>query len=521
MPSLAPECRTGLRDWCAIVDAIAEGKQTILIRRTKPAYNEFVLLPTYSFANEGDFLSKRFREEHHPFVEKSVASRESTENLANCFAKVEKVLTVRSAELEKLRTIQDHYLWSPNHVEEYFRELPGQDAFVWVLRAYKLSRPHRISVPRGPVVYVRLDSPISLVGAAPVLPESTFNSVVEAIESKLSQPPPPPPPEGLESRVQQLEARVRELDSELKKKDEYIKSILGGRRTDSVDEVISALRSASEQNFLYFEWSISRAFKELGFNSYWNGKEEEGKPVDIAPKGRADVEVEASLAGEPYHMIVEATKVGDAVSQATEVSRMAIHTLRPATHRAPATVFRLLVAPRFTPQVEDLCQGFRDRVNLVALPELLRVLEFHRFIGGITQEEFRRLLDMKERGQITLQIITDWEDAVKEERESLALLLEVYSVLFENKEWMTTDTIHFLLKKDKRPGISEKEVEEAIAILKAPVVDAVIEKTEGGRPRYKASMSPQTFHMRIRKLDEMILKQKSNSDLRTAGKMAS
>jgi hypothetical protein len=358
-----------------------------------------------------------------------------------------------------------------------------------------------------------------LEGVTPILSESEFTSVTEKIETELSQPH---PITGVEPRLRELEAKVMELSRQLEERDRRLEEISVQHGKEPIDEVIVALRSVNEQNFLQFEWSVARAFRELGFNSHWNGREEGGKPVETAPKGRADVEVEAPLAGEPYYMVVEATKVADAASQATELSRMAIHSLKLTSHKPSATIFRLLVAPRFTPQIEELCHSFKERVNLMAMTDLLRLLEFHRSIGGITQEEFRRLLDAKERGHIATEVISDWEDAVREERENLALLLDTYSVLFENaKEWMTTDIIHFLLKKDRRPGISEKEVEEAIGILKAPVIDAVSEKIEGGRSKYKASMTPQTFHMRIRKLDEEILKHRSKSELRLPGKISS
>jgi len=519
MSSFPSACEIAVRDWSPIVDAIGEGKQAILIRRSKPAHDCFLLLPTYTFANEKDFLSKHFRTEFHSLVEKSVAEKESRSQLAECFCRVEKVIGVRSAELDKLRSIKDHYIWTADHVIEHFEQEHGQDAFVWILRAYRLPQPQRVSVPRGPVIYVHLDPPLSLKQVAPVLPDSEFARIVQAIDTKLSLPVTP----DMESRLRQLEAKVAELTSQLADKEKHIEEISSrGEPREAIDDVIAALQSANEQDFLNLEWAVSRAFRELGFNSLWNGKEQDGRPINVAPRGFADVEVEAPLAGEPYYIVVEATKVSDANSQATELSRTSLHSLRSTGHKTPAMIFRLLAAPRFTPQVEDLCQGFKERVNLIQLSELLRVLQIHRSIGGITQEEFRRLLDSKERGLISSQVVSEWDDAVRGERENLALLLDVYSVLFENaKEWMTTDTIHFLMKREKRPGVSEREVAEAIGILKAPVIDAVSERIDTGKPKYKASMTPQTFHMRIRKLDELILRNRSKSEVRTPEKISS
>jgi len=518
MSSLPSECGIAVRDWSPIVDAIDEGKQVMLLRRSKPAHDCFLLLPTYTFANEKDFLSKHFRTEFHSLVEKSVAEKESRSQLAECFCRVEKVIGVGSTELDRLRSIKDHYIWTADHVLEYFQQEPGQDAFVWILRAYRLPQPQRVSVPRGPVIYVHLDSPLSLREVSPVLPDSEYAGIVQAIETKLSLSVTP----DMEGRLRQLEAKVAELTSQLAEKEKRIEEISSyGEAREAIDDVIAALESASEQDFLNLEWAVSRAFKELGFNSLWNGREQDGRPVDVAPRGHADVEVEAPLAGEPYYIVVEATKVDDAISQATELSRTSLHSLKSTKHKADAAVFRLLVAPRFKPQVVELCQKFSERMNLIEVNRLLRLLEIHKSIGGITQEEFRRLLELREKGLISTQDLSDWEDAVKQERASLALLLEVYSVLFENADWITTDIIHFVLKKDRGLGVSKKEVEEAIEILKAPVINAVAEKTEEGKPIYKASMTPQTFHMRIRKLDELILRNRSKAEVRMPGKISS
>jgi hypothetical protein len=360
---------------------------------------------------------------------------------------------------------------------------------------------------------------LSLREITPVVSDFEFAQTIQMIETKLSLPL----SADMAARLRQLETKVAELTSQLLEKQKRIEEISSRREPrEAIDEVIAVLQSANEQDFLNLEWAVSRAFRELGFNSRWNGREQDGRPVDVAPRGYPDVEVEAPLAGEPYYMVVEATKVTDANSQATELSRTNLHALKSTGHKTSAMIFRLLVAPRFTPQVEDLCQGFKERVNLIGLDQLMRVLQIHQSIGGITQEEFRRLLDSKERGLISAQVVSDWEEAVRGERENLALLLDVYSVLFENaKEWMTVDTIYFVMKKEKRPSVSEREVAEAIGLLKAPVIDAVSERIDSGKPKYKASMTPQTFQMRIRKLDELILRNRSKTEVRTPGKINS
>ena len=45
-----------LNDWNATVEALGQGKQTILIRNTGTTLKEFLLYPTVSYANKDDYL---------------------------------------------------------------------------------------------------------------------------------------------------------------------------------------------------------------------------------------------------------------------------------------------------------------------------------------------------------------------------------------------------------------------------------------------------------------------------------
>lgn len=497
-----------VRDWGPVVDAIGAGKQTILIRKAKPAHDDLLLLRTYTFTNERDFLSKHFQREFHEFVREGVEDRDSRRSSVNLFVRVCKVIHVDSTQLQILRRIEDSYIWTADHVVQHFQEEGGRDAFVWILRAYSLPN-HAVAVPRGPMVYYHLETPILLKEMRPVIAETEFAKLLNHIESTLTQTIEESDPW---QRIRELEGKVSELSSQLAEKDKRLQETSSiYPRPEPIDDVIAAITRSSEQGYLQLEWNVSRAFVELGFKSHWNGKLIDGRPVETAPKGHADVEVEAPLAGEPYEMLVEVTKVSDAAAQVTELSRAQVHTKSTPT-KPQLTVFRILVAPKFTPQIEDICKTFTEPVNLIASTELARLLQFHQSIGGVTQEELRRLLDSKERGQIGPNDLAEWEDAVRDEREHLALLLDVYSVLFESADWITIDTIRHLLRRFKqRLEVTESDVQDAIRILRAPVIDAVAEKIQDGMMRYKASMNPQTFHMRIRKLDEEILKQHSEN----------
>ena len=58
-----------LNDWNATVEALGQGKQSILIRKTGTTLKEFLLYPTVSDANKDDYLDS-FKESEKEFVKK-------------------------------------------------------------------------------------------------------------------------------------------------------------------------------------------------------------------------------------------------------------------------------------------------------------------------------------------------------------------------------------------------------------------------------------------------------------------
>ena len=50
------EIRKCLNEWNATIEALGQGKQTILIRKYGTTVNEFILYPTVSYAKKDDIL---------------------------------------------------------------------------------------------------------------------------------------------------------------------------------------------------------------------------------------------------------------------------------------------------------------------------------------------------------------------------------------------------------------------------------------------------------------------------------
>ena len=163
-----------LKEWNAIVEALGHGKQTILIRKYKTNLKEFLLYPTVSYTNENDYL-KSFQEKHHSFVEKySFPHKEGEKTEIKYFATVEKILE----RPPRIIPSENFYIWRRGHVKSY---LNGKNAYIWVLRVYRLKKPYMADLAYGPGVYANLKERVSLKGAEPVLTDKEFSETLEKL----------------------------------------------------------------------------------------------------------------------------------------------------------------------------------------------------------------------------------------------------------------------------------------------------------------------------------------------------
>ncbi len=80
-----------LNDWNATVEALGQGKQTILIRKTGTTLTKFLLYPTVSYANKDDYLDS-FKTSMQDFVkENTLPSSEGKAYEVKYYATVEDV----------------------------------------------------------------------------------------------------------------------------------------------------------------------------------------------------------------------------------------------------------------------------------------------------------------------------------------------------------------------------------------------------------------------------------------------
>jgi len=183
--SIQPASNRVLKEWCAVVEALGNGKQAVLLRKYPPARREFFLYPTYEFARRNEYLQK-FQPRYHELAKQAVSSKPQRTTEIKYYASVAKVDHVEKADLPALTSMTELYIWTPEHVAEYFKDV--DEAFVWILRTYQIPEPVRIpDLGRGAIIYANLRQPISTQGALPVISDGALESVRVQIEASISK----------------------------------------------------------------------------------------------------------------------------------------------------------------------------------------------------------------------------------------------------------------------------------------------------------------------------------------------
>jgi len=156
-----------LKEWNATIEALGQGKQTILIRNYKTNVTEFLLYPTVSYALKDDYLES-FQGEYQDFVSSnSLPDKKGDKVLIKYFASLEGIVekSVNRIPSDK------HYIWTRGHVKNY---MTGKTAYIWILRVYTLKEPYWADPTPGALRYANLKEEVSLVGMEPVLSNKEF-----------------------------------------------------------------------------------------------------------------------------------------------------------------------------------------------------------------------------------------------------------------------------------------------------------------------------------------------------------
>ena len=162
-----------LNEWNAVVEALGQGKQSILIRKYGTTLKEFLLYPTVSYANKDDYLNS-FKDQHKSFVKENTLPKIDDGKVeVKYFAKVEDIIE-KSTNRPRLNNAD---IWTSKHVTSYLGRKP---AYIWLLRVYKLNKPMVLSRTRG-MLYANVDKEVSLNNLTPVLSDEEFDKIRKSL----------------------------------------------------------------------------------------------------------------------------------------------------------------------------------------------------------------------------------------------------------------------------------------------------------------------------------------------------
>lgn len=165
-----------LKEWNAIIEALGQGKQTILIRHYGTTSNDFLLYPTINYLRKYDYL-EGFQLKYRSFVEKNAFPEKDNDKTAiKYYATVKKILEKSTSTLEEL---QKNYIWTSKHVKKYLNKKKAQ---IWVLRVYELKEPYFAEPKIGAIKYANLNKNVSLDGIKPVMSNDKFSKILSDIE---------------------------------------------------------------------------------------------------------------------------------------------------------------------------------------------------------------------------------------------------------------------------------------------------------------------------------------------------
>lgn len=162
-----------LNEWNATLEALGEGKQTILIRKYNTSVDKFLLYPTTSYALKDDFL-KSFKKEYQKFAQiNALPQKEGTKSEVKYYATVEKVVEKPS---NRIGSLNKYHIWTNEHVKSYLGSGKG---YVWVLRVYELDEPVMLERTKG-LLYANVSEEVTLKGK-PVLDDADFSKIMKEI----------------------------------------------------------------------------------------------------------------------------------------------------------------------------------------------------------------------------------------------------------------------------------------------------------------------------------------------------
>lgn len=163
-----------LNEWNATIEALGNGKQTVLIRKYGTSLDGFLLYPTVSYAKKDDVLDS-FQKEYKSFANENLQPKSEDKKFeVKYYAKVEEVIEKSST---RIGSFNKYHIWTREHVKSYLGKKPAK---IWLLRVYKLKELKMLSRTQG-MLYANVSEEVSLDGMTPVISDNDFEDLKKEI----------------------------------------------------------------------------------------------------------------------------------------------------------------------------------------------------------------------------------------------------------------------------------------------------------------------------------------------------
>ena len=162
-----------LKEWNAVVEALVQGYQTILIRKYGTNMKKFLMYPTTGYLVHDDFL-KSFQGKYHEFVTKNSAPEIKEDQIKiKYFTKVEKIIQYNDS-----NNLDKYSIWTQEHINNYLNNDP---AIIWVMRVYKLKK-HLTTESAMGIRYSKTNHTLKTNELKPIIDDKKFLKIKEKLE---------------------------------------------------------------------------------------------------------------------------------------------------------------------------------------------------------------------------------------------------------------------------------------------------------------------------------------------------
>lgn len=189
---VSPRTNAALKEWAIVCRALADGRQTLLIRKGgieeikagfQVTHRDFWLFPTYVHQKAADLIPAV----RAKFEEVQAAQPPAGAIPFQLYATVEDVVKVM--DLDRLRSLEGYHVLSWDCVASrfHYRNKPG--VHVMTLRVYR--HPNIVRLKNTPdydgcVSWVDLDEALETEGCTPVLSDAEFGARLADIRARLA-----------------------------------------------------------------------------------------------------------------------------------------------------------------------------------------------------------------------------------------------------------------------------------------------------------------------------------------------